>query len=126
LVKTVRARGIGIVFITHNARHAMLVGDHFVVLNRGAVAAAFNRGEKSREECSISWPAANIWSRSRRTSRFLRKTAKTYSNPAPETRGCARRAVRRRPASPLAASRPAPAPRPARSTAFASPPRSRW
>jgi len=50
LMKTVRARGIGIVFITHNARHAMLVGDHFVVLNQGAVSAAFNRGEKSREE----------------------------------------------------------------------------
>jgi simple sugar transport system ATP-binding protein len=50
LVKAARARGIGIVFITHNARHAMLVGDHFVVLNQGAVSAAFNRGEKSREE----------------------------------------------------------------------------
>ena len=50
LVKTVRARGIGVVFITHNARHAMLVGDHFVVLNQGAVSAAFNRGEKNREE----------------------------------------------------------------------------
>ena len=50
LMKAARARGIGIVFITHNARHAMLVGDHFVVLNQGAVSAAFNRGEKSREE----------------------------------------------------------------------------
>ncbi len=50
LVKAARARGIGVVFITHNARHAMLVGDRFVVLNQGAVSAAFNRGEKSREE----------------------------------------------------------------------------
>ena len=50
LMKAARARGIGIVFITHNARHAMLVGDHFVVLNQGAVSAAFNRGEKSRED----------------------------------------------------------------------------
>jgi len=50
LMKAARARGIGIVFITHNARHAMLVGDHFVVLNQGAVSAAFDRGEKSREE----------------------------------------------------------------------------
>jgi simple sugar transport system ATP-binding protein len=50
LMKAARARGIGIVFITHNARHAMLVGDHFVVLNQGEVSAAFNRGDKSREE----------------------------------------------------------------------------
>jgi simple sugar transport system ATP-binding protein len=50
LVKSARAAGIGIVFITHNARHAMLVGDRFVVLNQGAMSAVFNRGEKSREE----------------------------------------------------------------------------
>jgi simple sugar transport system ATP-binding protein len=50
LMKAARARGIGVVFITHNARHAMLVGDHFVVLNQGAVSAKFERGEKSREE----------------------------------------------------------------------------
>jgi simple sugar transport system ATP-binding protein len=30
--------------------HAMAVGDHFAVLIRGAVAADFRRGEKSREE----------------------------------------------------------------------------
>jgi simple sugar transport system ATP-binding protein len=28
----------------------MLVGDHFVVLNHGAVLASFHRGEKTREE----------------------------------------------------------------------------
>jgi simple sugar transport system ATP-binding protein len=50
LVKVARGRGIGIVFITHNARHAMLIGDRFVVLNHGAVSADFNRGEKTREE----------------------------------------------------------------------------
>jgi len=50
LMKAARGRGIGIVCITHNARHAMLIGDQFVVLNQGKVAAAFARGEKSREE----------------------------------------------------------------------------
>jgi simple sugar transport system ATP-binding protein len=50
LVKAARLRGIGVVFITHNARHAMLIGDEFVVLNQGAVSAAFRRGEKTREE----------------------------------------------------------------------------
>ena len=30
--------------------HAMTVGDHFAVLIRGALAADFRKGEKSREE----------------------------------------------------------------------------
>ncbi len=50
LMRAACDRGVGVVFITHNARHAMAVGDHFVVLNHGRVAAAFQRGEKSRDE----------------------------------------------------------------------------
>ena len=45
-----KAHGVGIVFITHNAHHAMSVGDHFVVLIQGQVAASFRRGEKSGAE----------------------------------------------------------------------------
>jgi simple sugar transport system ATP-binding protein len=50
LVKEAQKRGIGIVFITHNARHAMAIGDQFVVLIHGAVAAHFARDEKSHSE----------------------------------------------------------------------------
>jgi simple sugar transport system ATP-binding protein len=50
LMMQARAEGAGIVFITHNARHAMAVGDRFAVLIQGRVAAEFRRGEKSREE----------------------------------------------------------------------------
>lgn len=50
MVKQARQKGVGIVFITHNARHAMLVGDSFVVLNHGSVLASFRRGEKTRDE----------------------------------------------------------------------------
>ena len=49
-VDRVRNKGIGVVFITHNVRHAMAVGDHFAVLIRGAIAADFRGGEKTREE----------------------------------------------------------------------------
>lgn len=35
-IDKVRKRGVGVVFITHNIRHAMAVGDRFTVLNRGA------------------------------------------------------------------------------------------
>ena len=49
-MRQARSEGVGIVFITHNAQHAMAVGDDFVVLIQGRVAAEFKRGEKSREE----------------------------------------------------------------------------
>ena len=50
MMRQARGEGAGIVFITHNARHAMAVGDDFVVLIHGQVAARFSRGDKTREE----------------------------------------------------------------------------
>lgn len=50
MVKKAKAQGVGIIFITHNARHAELVGDRFVVLAHGEVLARFGRNEKSRDE----------------------------------------------------------------------------
>ncbi|TPK33899.1 sugar ABC transporter ATP-binding protein [Mesorhizobium sp. B2-5-3] len=49
-IEAARAEGVGIVFITHNAHHATLVGDLFTVLIQGRVAASFKRGEKSSTE----------------------------------------------------------------------------
>ena len=49
-VAKVRASGIGIVFISHNVRHAMAVGDRFTVLNRGKTLGTAKRGEISAEE----------------------------------------------------------------------------
>jgi simple sugar transport system ATP-binding protein len=45
-----RDRGLGVIFITHNPHHAYPVGDRFVVLNRGKLLGAWNRGEISRDE----------------------------------------------------------------------------
>ncbi|MBY2915680.1 sugar ABC transporter ATP-binding protein [Rhizobium leguminosarum] len=50
IVLQARKRGLAVIFITHNVVHALTVGDHFAVLIRGAKAADFRRGEKSREE----------------------------------------------------------------------------
>lgn len=50
LIKKARDDGIALVFITHNATHALSVGDRFTVLIQGRAAAKFLRGEKSREE----------------------------------------------------------------------------
>jgi simple sugar transport system ATP-binding protein len=44
-IDRVRKTGIGIVFITHNVRHAMAVGDRFTVLNRGKTLGTARRGE---------------------------------------------------------------------------------
>ena len=34
-INQVRAKGLGVIFITHNVRHAYAVGNEFTVLNRG-------------------------------------------------------------------------------------------
>jgi len=50
IVNEAKKRGLAVIFITHQVMHAMTVGDHFAVLIRGAIAADFRKGEKSREE----------------------------------------------------------------------------
>ncbi len=49
-IDKVRQSGIGIVFITHNVRHAMAVGDRFTVLNRGQTLGTAVRGDISPEQ----------------------------------------------------------------------------
>jgi simple sugar transport system ATP-binding protein len=45
-----RDKGVGVIFITHNPHHAYPVGDRFVVLNRGKLLGAWERGGISRDE----------------------------------------------------------------------------
>jgi simple sugar transport system ATP-binding protein len=45
-----RDKGVGVIFITHNPHHAYPVGDRFVVLNRGKLLGAWDRGGISRDE----------------------------------------------------------------------------
>lgn len=49
-IDRVRKTGVGIVFITHNVRHAMAVGDRFTVLNRGKTLGTARKGELRPEE----------------------------------------------------------------------------
>jgi len=49
-IDKVRKKGIGVVFITHNVRHAMAVGNRFTVLNRGQTLGTAVKGEVSVEE----------------------------------------------------------------------------
>jgi simple sugar transport system ATP-binding protein len=45
-----RDRGLGVIFITHNPHHAWPVGDRFVVLNRGKMLGAWDKGGIERDE----------------------------------------------------------------------------
>jgi simple sugar transport system ATP-binding protein len=38
-----RARGLGVVFITHNVHHALPIGDRFVILDRGRISGTYPR-----------------------------------------------------------------------------------
>lgn len=45
-----KARGLGVIFITHNVHHAWAVGDTFTVLNRGRSYGTFKKEETEREK----------------------------------------------------------------------------
>jgi len=49
-IDKVRKQGIAVVFITHNVRHAMAVGDRFTVLNRGKTLGTAQRGQITPDE----------------------------------------------------------------------------
>jgi simple sugar transport system ATP-binding protein len=49
-IDMVRKQGVGVVFISHNVRHALAVGDRFTVLNRGKTLGTAHRGEITPEE----------------------------------------------------------------------------
>ncbi|MAQ36952.1 ABC transporter ATP-binding protein [Thioclava sediminum] len=49
-IDKVRKQGVGVVFISHNVRHAMAVGDRFTVLNRGKTLGTATRGEITPNE----------------------------------------------------------------------------
>lgn len=46
-VDQVRRNGLGVIFITHNVRHAYAVGDGFTVLDRGRTLGTYAKGEIS-------------------------------------------------------------------------------
>jgi simple sugar transport system ATP-binding protein len=46
-VDQVRRKGLGVIFITHNVRHAYAVGDAFTVLDRGRTLGTYAKGEIS-------------------------------------------------------------------------------
>jgi simple sugar transport system ATP-binding protein len=50
MVAQARARGIGVVFISHNVHHAYAIGDRFTLLNRGRAIGTYDKGAITRDE----------------------------------------------------------------------------
>jgi simple sugar transport system ATP-binding protein len=44
-IHQLRGRGLGVIFITHNVRHAYAVGDQFTILNRGRTLGTYAKSE---------------------------------------------------------------------------------
>ena len=44
-IRQVRGKGLGVIFITHDVRHAYAVGDRFTILNRGRTLGTFAKAE---------------------------------------------------------------------------------
>ncbi|MDJ1158654.1 ATP-binding cassette domain-containing protein [Chelatococcus sp. SYSU_G07232] len=44
-IHQVRQKGLGVIFITHNVRHAYAVGDRFTVLNRGKTLGTYTKSD---------------------------------------------------------------------------------
>ena len=50
LIHNARARGISVIFITHNVHHAYPIADSFTLLNRGQSMGTFAKNDISKEE----------------------------------------------------------------------------
>jgi simple sugar transport system ATP-binding protein len=50
LIVQSKARGIGVIFISHNVHHAYVVGDRFTILKRGRSAGTYGKDEISRDQ----------------------------------------------------------------------------
>jgi simple sugar transport system ATP-binding protein len=50
LIVQSKARGIGVIFISHNVHHAHVVGDRFTLLKRGRSTGTYNKDEISRDQ----------------------------------------------------------------------------
>jgi simple sugar transport system ATP-binding protein len=49
-IHQVRQKGLGVIFITHNVRHAYAVGDRFTVLNRGKTLGTYTKSQITIDE----------------------------------------------------------------------------
>jgi simple sugar transport system ATP-binding protein len=50
LIHTARAKGISVIFITHNVHHAYPIGDSFTLLNRGKSLGTFTKETITKDE----------------------------------------------------------------------------
>jgi simple sugar transport system ATP-binding protein len=49
IIVRARARGLAVIFITHNVHHAYPVADEFTILNRGRSIGTFRKADVTRD-----------------------------------------------------------------------------
>ncbi|GLV49267.1 sugar ABC transporter ATP-binding protein [Thermus sp. LT1-2-5] len=76
-----KARGLGVIFITHNVHHAWAVGDTFTVLNRGRSYGTFKKAEVTREQLLQMMAGGRSWKPCRWSS-----SSSPKKTPAPRPR----------------------------------------
>ncbi len=70
-----RAKGLAVIFITHNPHHAYAVGDRFTILKRGRTFGTFTKEELSREEMVRMSGADELDELSHELEEFARRDA---------------------------------------------------
>jgi simple sugar transport system ATP-binding protein len=50
LIVQSKARGIGVIFISHNVHHAYVVGDRFTILKRGRSSGTYSKSDINRDQ----------------------------------------------------------------------------
>ncbi len=79
-----RARGLGVILITHNPTHAFPVGDRFTVLDRGHCVGTFAQGELEPEELlTMMGGGADLTAMTHELQALRAAVRMTTSSPAP-------------------------------------------
>jgi simple sugar transport system ATP-binding protein len=80
-----RARGLAVIFITHNVQHALPVGDKFTILSHGRSEGVFKRGEVTLDQLlSLMGGGAELSDLSRELEQLQRDiTISQASEPGP-------------------------------------------
>jgi simple sugar transport system ATP-binding protein len=79
-----RARGLAVIFITHNVQHALPVGDKFTILSHGRSEGVFKRGEVSLDQLlSLMGGGAELSDLSRELEQLQAETSRTTTPAEP-------------------------------------------
>jgi simple sugar transport system ATP-binding protein len=79
-----RARGLAVIFITHNVQHALPVGDKFTILSHGRSEGVFKRGEVDLDQLlALMGGGQELGDLSRELAQLQAETSMQPADPGP-------------------------------------------